>query len=216
MPPKILSPLNIPSAPLSGAALPPSEHNNRWHDLFTSTEDAQPVTCSPRPQSITTPTHESPQFLDTTDFNASSPHSLTESPRALGIYSPVNPVDTSATLTLDRISVAVPSASSERRLSPSRKETSPGPAISPSRRGSTMSAGSGRRLPSPYSRKSPARGDSDSPKETTIVRKKRKRADPNQLRILNDVYSKTAFPSTEQRLELATVLNMSARSVQIW
>ena len=48
------------------------------------------------------------------------------------------------------------------------------------------------------------------------VKKKRKRADAAQLKVLNDVYARTAFPTTEERLELAKKLEMSARSVQIW
>jgi hypothetical protein len=57
----------------------------------------------------------------------------------------------------------------------------------------------------------------DMPAETqepTI--KKRKRADARQLEALNRMYARTAFPSTEERLELAKDLDMSARSVQIW
>ncbi|KAJ7747378.1 hypothetical protein B0H16DRAFT_1421371 [Mycena metata] len=48
------------------------------------------------------------------------------------------------------------------------------------------------------------------------VKKKRKRADAAQLRVLNDTYARTAFPSTEERLALAKALDMSPRSVQIW
>lgn len=48
------------------------------------------------------------------------------------------------------------------------------------------------------------------------IKKKRKRADANQLRVLNDVYARTAFPSTEERHQLAKQLDMSPRSVQIW
>ncbi|KAJ7497546.1 hypothetical protein FB451DRAFT_236477 [Mycena latifolia] len=48
------------------------------------------------------------------------------------------------------------------------------------------------------------------------VKKKRKRADANQLRVLNETYARTAFPSTEERLALAKALDMSPRSVQIW
>ncbi|KAG5648628.1 hypothetical protein DXG03_003239 [Asterophora parasitica] len=54
-----------------------------------------------------------------------------------------------------------------------------------------------------------------SPDESTI-KKKRKRADARQLKVLNETYSRTAFPSTEERLALAKELDMSARSVQIW
>ncbi|KAJ8509066.1 hypothetical protein ONZ45_g8730 [Pleurotus djamor] len=49
-----------------------------------------------------------------------------------------------------------------------------------------------------------------------MIKKKRKRADAAQLKVLNDVYSRTAFPSTEERLSLAKQLDMSPRSVQIW
>ncbi|KAF8481493.1 Homeodomain-like protein, partial [Gautieria morchelliformis] len=48
------------------------------------------------------------------------------------------------------------------------------------------------------------------------VKKKRKRADANQLRVLNATYQRTAFPSTQERESLAKELDMSPRSVQIW
>ncbi|KAF8200707.1 hypothetical protein BJ912DRAFT_577138 [Pholiota molesta] len=54
-----------------------------------------------------------------------------------------------------------------------------------------------------------------SPEEPTI-KKKRKRADAAQLKVLNETYTRTAFPSTEERIALAKMLDMSARSVQIW
>ncbi|KAJ3513311.1 hypothetical protein NLJ89_g3021 [Agrocybe chaxingu] len=54
-----------------------------------------------------------------------------------------------------------------------------------------------------------------SPEEPTI-KKKRKRADAAQLKVLNETYARTAFPSTEERIALAKMLDMSARSVQIW
>lgn len=54
-----------------------------------------------------------------------------------------------------------------------------------------------------------------SPEEPT-VKKKRKRADAAQLKVLNETYNRTAFPSTEERQTLAKMLDMSARSVQIW
>lgn len=57
---------------------------------------------------------------------------------------------------------------------------------------------------------SPTSGD-----EPTI-KKKRKRADAAQLKILTETYARTAFPSTEERLELAKLLDMTPRSVQIW
>ncbi|KAI6121463.1 hypothetical protein F5141DRAFT_998507 [Pisolithus sp. B1] len=52
--------------------------------------------------------------------------------------------------------------------------------------------------------------------EEPAIKKKRKRADAAQLKVLNEVYARTAFPSTEERAELAKKLDMSARSVQIW
>ena len=57
--------------------------------------------------------------------------------------------------------------------------------------------------------------DPNRPQEP-VIKKKRKRADAHQLKVLNDVYARTAFPSTEERNELAKQLDMSARSVQIW
>ena len=56
------------------------------------------------------------------------------------------------------------------------------------------------------------------PSETAepTIKKKRKRADARQLEALNGVYARTAFPSTEERQQLARDLDMSARSVQIW
>jgi homeobox protein YOX1/YHP1 len=52
--------------------------------------------------------------------------------------------------------------------------------------------------------------------EQPAIKKKRKRADAAQLKVLNETYARTAFPSTEERAELAKKLDMSARSVQIW
>ncbi|KAK1236323.1 hypothetical protein PQX77_000439 [Marasmius sp. AFHP31] len=52
--------------------------------------------------------------------------------------------------------------------------------------------------------------------EEPTIKKKRKRADAQQLKILNETYARTPFPSTEERLALAKLLDMSARSVQIW
>ena len=48
------------------------------------------------------------------------------------------------------------------------------------------------------------------------IKKKRKRADARQLEALNRMYARTAFPSTEERHQLAKDLDMSPRSVQIW
>ena len=52
--------------------------------------------------------------------------------------------------------------------------------------------------------------------EEPIIKKKRKRADAAQLKVLNETYQRTAFPSTEERQALATELDMPPRSVQIW
>ncbi|KAI5123666.1 hypothetical protein M0805_001695 [Coniferiporia weirii] len=75
-------------------------------------------------------------------------------------------------------------------------------------------------LVSPYARNS-REGMNHSPQEPSpvdfpAVKKKRKRADAAQLKTLNEVYARTAFPTTEERMELAKKLEMSARSVQIW
>jgi homeobox protein YOX1/YHP1 len=55
-----------------------------------------------------------------------------------------------------------------------------------------------------------------TPISQPTIKKKRKRADPAQLRVLNETYNRTAFPSTEERTALAKLLGMSPRSVQIW
>ena len=58
----------------------------------------------------------------------------------------------------------------------------------------------------------------DVPSETAepTIKKKRKRADARQLEALNGMYARTAFPSADERQQLARDLDMSARSVQIW
>lgn len=77
-------------------------------------------------------------------------------------------------------------------------------------------------LVSPYARNPPRdmlsshSPDESSPVDFPLVKKKRKRADAAQLKILNEVYNRTAFPTTEERMDLAKKLDMSARSVQIW
>jgi hypothetical protein len=48
------------------------------------------------------------------------------------------------------------------------------------------------------------------------LKAKRKRASPNQLVVLNRIFSQTYFPSTEIRIELGKQLGMSPRTVQIW
>ena len=74
--------------------------------------------------------------------------------------------------------------------------------------------------PQPYARAptAPSPVPYDLPPETQepTIKKKRKRADARQLEALNRMYARTAFPSTEERQQLARDLDMSARSVQIW
>ena len=76
-------------------------------------------------------------------------------------------------------------------------------------------ASSHHHAPMSYSPPPPISPASEADQSGT-VKKKRKRADANQLRVLNDVYMRTAFPSTEERHQLAKQLDMSPRSVQIW
>ncbi|RIA87990.1 homeobox domain-containing protein, partial [Glomus cerebriforme] len=49
-----------------------------------------------------------------------------------------------------------------------------------------------------------------------MVKAKRKRANANQLKVLNQVFQHTFFPSTELRIQLGKQLGMSPRTVQIW
>ncbi|KAG8925337.1 hypothetical protein FRC00_004084 [Tulasnella sp. 408] len=58
--------------------------------------------------------------------------------------------------------------------------------------------------------------DQDLPTGLPPQKPKRRRADAHQLRVLNEVYSRTAFPSTEERIDLGRRLGMSPRQVQIW
>jgi len=67
-------------------------------------------------------------------------------------------------------------------------------------------------LPRTYS-PSPVRPASS---EGTTINKVHRCTDAAQLKVLNDSYSRTAFPSTEERIALATMLDMSISSVQIW
>lgn len=71
----------------------------------------------------------------------------------------------------------------------------------------------------PYARPPLAPSEYDRESVNSVeptIKKKRKRADAEQLKVLNETYNRTAFPSTEERVELARKLGMSARSVQIW
>ncbi|KAF7321743.1 Homeobox domain-containing protein [Mycena kentingensis (nom. inval.)] len=78
------------------------------------------------------------------------------------------------------------------------------------------------RTGSPYGRHAPPQAPATPPPVSPVssdeptIKKKRKRADAQQLKVLNDTYARTAFPSTEERLRLAKQLDMSPRSVQIW
>lgn len=62
----------------------------------------------------------------------------------------------------------------------------------------------------------PRAAAADASAEELAVKKKRKRADANQLKVLNEVYDRTPFPSTAEREALAVQLGMTPRSVQIW
>ncbi|KAF5393515.1 hypothetical protein D9757_000784 [Collybiopsis confluens] len=81
--------------------------------------------------------------------------------------------------------------------------------ISPSYTSSSASIHPSSYTPPPVS---PTSGTVSEP----TIKKKRKRADATQLKVLNETYARTAFPSTEERQALAKLLDMSARSVQIW
>ena len=63
---------------------------------------------------------------------------------------------------------------------------------------------------------SPVLHDVPSKAAGPTIKKKHKRADARQISALNEMYVRTAFPSTEERQQLAKDLDMSARSVQIW
>lgn len=51
---------------------------------------------------------------------------------------------------------------------------------------------------------------------TPAMKLKRRRASSKQLDILNQVFERTFFPSTQLRAELGHQLGMSPRTVQIW
>ncbi|KAI8879501.1 hypothetical protein K501DRAFT_287357 [Backusella circina FSU 941] len=48
------------------------------------------------------------------------------------------------------------------------------------------------------------------------IKTKRRRANVKQLEVLNRVFERTFFPSTQMRAELGRQLSMSPRTVQIW
>jgi hypothetical protein len=62
----------------------------------------------------------------------------------------------------------------------------------------------------------PASYDTQVETQEPAIKEKRKRADARQLDALNKMFAITAFPSTEQRNQLAKDLDMAPRSVQIW
>jgi hypothetical protein len=105
----------------------------------------------------------------------------------------------------------------DNRFLPVNPPTSPSTG---SRRGPTLveRTRSSAHTTSPYSRQAPAQVApvQVATQEHPPPKKKRKRADAEQLRVLNEVYARTAFPSTEERQDLAGKLNMTPRSVQIW
>ncbi|KAI9434744.1 hypothetical protein F5148DRAFT_1006085 [Russula earlei] len=68
----------------------------------------------------------------------------------------------------------------------------------------------------PYTRALMSPVDYDLQPDFVVPKRKRKRADALQLRVFNVTYARTAFPSTEERAQLALDLDMSPRSVQIW
>lgn len=50
----------------------------------------------------------------------------------------------------------------------------------------------------------------------TETKPKRRRANATQLKLLNETYARTMFPTTEERAEIARRINMTPRQVQIW
>ncbi|KAI8339287.1 Homeodomain-like protein, partial [Blakeslea trispora] len=52
--------------------------------------------------------------------------------------------------------------------------------------------------------------------EESPIKAKRRRANAKQLEVLNRVFDRTFFPSTQMRAELGRQLGMSPRTVQIW
>ncbi|KAJ3043374.1 hypothetical protein HK097_001749 [Rhizophlyctis rosea] len=61
-----------------------------------------------------------------------------------------------------------------------------------------------------------SRATSEQPPANIPAKPKRRRATPQQLLVLNQVFKQTFFPSTELRLRLARQLSMTPRAVQIW
>jgi hypothetical protein len=58
--------------------------------------------------------------------------------------------------------------------------------------------------------------DEEDEDEDSPIKAKRRRANAKQLEVLNRVFDRTFFPSTQMRAELGRQLGMSPRTVQIW
>lgn len=58
--------------------------------------------------------------------------------------------------------------------------------------------------------------DDNNSESSSSIKAKRRRANVKQLEVLNRVFDRTFFPSTQMRAELGRQLNMSPRTVQIW
>jgi hypothetical protein len=58
--------------------------------------------------------------------------------------------------------------------------------------------------------------EEDDEEDLPQLKAKRKRASSKQLEVLNKVFDRTFFPSTQLRAELGRQLGMSPRTVQIW
>ncbi|KAI7896397.1 uncharacterized protein EV154DRAFT_411623 [Mucor mucedo] len=56
----------------------------------------------------------------------------------------------------------------------------------------------------------------DDDESSAAIKAKRRRANAKQLEVLNRVFDRTFFPSTQMRAELGRQLGMSPRTVQIW
>ncbi|KAI9245424.1 hypothetical protein EDC94DRAFT_628547 [Helicostylum pulchrum] len=58
--------------------------------------------------------------------------------------------------------------------------------------------------------------EDDDDESSAAIKAKRRRANAKQLEVLNRVFDRTFFPSTQMRAELGRQLGMSPRTVQIW
>ncbi|KAI8384230.1 Homeodomain-like protein [Radiomyces spectabilis] len=64
--------------------------------------------------------------------------------------------------------------------------------------------------------KEPRGNEDEDSMQAAPVKAKRRRANPKQLEVLNRVFERTFFPSTQMRAQLGRELGMSPRTVQIW